>query len=85
MADINREQFDILEKFFGECLRYWERELKVSSDLDKQPFINAIRDIPTHNPYKMQGELLDAETVKQFKKYRYMDCYGKDWEKYYTE
>ena len=85
MANINEEQYAILDRFFRECLRYWEHELKIDSDLDKQPFINAIRDIPNHNPYKVQGELLDTETVRQFKKYRYMDCYGRDWKKYYRE
>ena len=85
MANINEEHYGILDQFFRECLRYWEHELKIDSDLDKQPFINAIRDIPTHNPYKVHGELLDTETVREFKKYRYMDCYGRDWEKYYRE
>lgn len=73
----------ILESFFGECLRYWERTLKVSSDLDKQPYINAITDIPHNNPYKMQGEPINETIREEFIKARYMDCYGKDWQKYY--
>jgi len=85
MATINREQYNILDRFFRECVRFWEHELKTDSDIDKQPYINAIREIPKYNPYKMQGELIDEETRKHFIKRRYMDCYGKDWERYYKE
>lgn len=76
------ETMEILEKFFGECLRYWERTLKVSSDESKEPYINAIEEIPTYNPYKMQGEKLNEEWVSEFRKYRLMDLYGKNWKNY---
>ena len=76
------ETMTLLEKFFGECLRYWERTLKVDSDLDRAAYVNAIADIPKTNPYKMSGEELNPEWVAEFRKYRLMDCYGKDWERY---
>ena len=41
----------ILERFFNECLRYWERTLRVDSDISNKAYINAIADIPHHNPY----------------------------------
>lgn len=85
MADINREQYAILEKFFFECVRYWERSLNTDSDIDNRPYINALKDIPTTNPYVIQGEPIDEETRKYFIKCRYMDTYGKDWKHYYKE
>ena len=74
-----------LEKFFGECLRFWERELKVSSDIDKQPYINAIKEIPSYDPYTPVGEQIDPNIRNEFVKYRLMDCYGNEWEKYYKD
>lgn len=80
---MNKEQtMQTLERFFYECLSFWERELKVSSDLDKTPYIKAIEEIPKRDPYSMNGELLNEEWVAEFRKYRLMDCYGKQWEKY---
>ena len=75
----------ILEKFFGECLRYWERTLNADSDLDKRPFINAIADIPHHNPYRVSGELIDVAIREEFVKEKYMDCYGRDWQRFYDK
>ena len=72
-------QMGILEQFFGECLRFWERTLGVDSDLSQEPFINAMKEIPKYNPYKVQGELLDPDVVADFRRYRYMDCYGRDY------
>ena len=80
---MNKEEtMKILERFFGECLRYWERTLKVDSDFSNEAYKNAINDIPKTNPYKMAGEELNKEWVEEFRRYRLMDCYGKDWEKY---
>lgn len=79
------EQYNILMKFFGECVRYWEITLKSDSDFDKQPYINAIAEIPTHYPYSPQGELFNEDVRENFIKDRYMDTYGKDWEKYYQK
>lgn len=77
------KQMEILEQFFSECLRYWEKTLKVSSDVDKQPYINAINEIPSKNPYKFRdAEEFDTDVIEKFRKYRLMDCYGKDYEKY---
>ncbi len=79
------EQLAILERFFGECLRYWERELKTNHDIDKEPYINAIKEIPVNYPYTPNGEPFDKEVREEFIKYRLMDCYGKDWELHRTE
>ena len=76
------ETMAVLERFFGECLRYWEKTLKVDSDLSNEAYKNAIDEIPHRNPYKMCGEELNPEWVAEFKKYRLMDCYGKDWERF---
>lgn len=72
------ETMSVLEKFFGECLRFWERTLNVDSDLSNEAYKHAIEEIPTHYPYSPQGELLNPEWVAEFKRYRLMDCYGKD-------
>ena len=78
------EQKATLEKFFYECVRYWERELKTDSDLDKTPYINAIKEIPTTNPYLYKDSpKIDEEVRNDFVKARYIDCYGKDWREYY--
>ena len=49
---VNNEDLIILEQFHRECLRFWERTLNVSSDLDKEPAIRALNDIRciTTNP-----------------------------------
>jgi hypothetical protein len=73
------KQYAVLEKFFNDCVRFWERELKTDSDLDRQPYINAIREIPKRNPYTLQGEEFDEDVIENFTKSRKMDCYGKDW------
>lgn len=77
-----QETMAVLERFFGECLRYWERTLKVDSDVSNEAYKCAIDEIPRTNPYKMSGEELNQEWVEEFRKHRLMDCYGKDWEKY---
>ena len=83
MKKANKEEtMKILEQFFGECLKYWERTLNVDSDLSNEAYKQAIKEIPTCNPYKVIKEELNPEWVQEFKKYRLMDCYGKDWEKY---
>ena len=80
---MNKEEtMELLEQFFYECLRFWERTLKIDSDLSNIAYKNAIDEIPERNPYKKNGELLNKEWVDEFRKHRLMDCYGKDWEKY---
>lgn len=72
-----KETMEVLELFFQQCLRYWENYYRVSSDLDRRPFIGAIGDIPSRYPYSPNGELLDPEVVEDFRISRYLDCYGK--------
>ena len=79
---IKQEQYDVMFRFFHDCVRYWERELKTNSDIDKQPYINAIAEIPHNNPYKPNGEPLDEDVRKQFYEDRMMDTYGTDWRNY---
>ena len=76
------ETMKVLESHFNNCLRYWEKELKINSDIDKAPYIEAIREIATTDPRSPYGEKLNEEWVAEFRKYRLMDCYGKDWEKH---
>ena len=76
------ETMRLLERFFKECLAYWERTLKVDSDTSREAYINAINDIPSTNPYSPNGKELNKEWVAEFRRYRLMDCYGKNWERY---
>ena len=75
----------ILEKFFFECVRFWERELKTDRDLDKRPYENAIKEIAKHDPSVPNGRLIDENVRNLFKQYRLMDTYGVDWEKHWNE
>ena len=80
-----QKQYEVLDKHFRGCVRYWEHELKTDSDLDKEPYIRAINEIPSVDPTCPNGEPLDEDVVESFKKSRYMDCYGKDWQRYYKK
>lgn len=77
------KQYDVLLKFFHDCVRFWEHELKTDSDLDKAPYLEAIKEIPKNDPYVPNGRPFDAEVRNNFIKTRYMDVYGRDWERYY--
>jgi len=81
--DKDYQQF-ILEKFFGECVRYWERTLKTDADLDVMPFLKAMKEIPLKYPYAPDGKDFDPDIRQTFVKCRYMDCYGRDWEDKYN-
>lgn len=72
------ETMDVLDRHFKDCLKYWERTLGVDSDLSKEAYEHAIEEIPTNNPFKMQGEKLNEEWVEEFRQSRLMDCYGKN-------
>jgi len=76
------ETMTMLERFFGECLRYWERALKVDSDTSNEAYKHAIEDIPHHCPYSPNGEEINPAWREEFRRSRLMDCYGKDWERY---
>jgi len=61
----------ILEKFYGSCLAFWEREKETNSerydfeiDVKKQ----ALKDIAslTSNPYSPNGKLLSLPVKEQF-------------------
>lgn len=79
------EQIVVLEKHFQDCLKFWERELKTNSDIDREPYINAIKEIPVVNPFVPNGEALDTNIRENFIKSRFMDCFGCDWERHYKE
>ncbi len=84
ISQMSREEtMNILERHFNDCLHFWEKELKVDSDLSNEAYVNAIDEIPTTNPFKMKGEKLNPKWVDEFRKSRLMDCYGKDWKKHY--
>lgn len=66
-----KETESILERLFGECLRYWEGQTQD----ERKAFELAIQDIEeiSHDPYTPQGDKFDEETKKKFLKYRKMD------------
>ena len=75
------EQYDTLDKFFRECVRFWERELKTDSDIDSQPYKNALKEVPKHNPYvPFNSPEFDKSIRDEFIKYRCMDIWGRNWE-----
>ena len=80
-----QETMKVLEKHFSDCLKYWERELKVDSDLSNEAYIHAIKEIPKHDPRVPAGEELNPEWVAEFRKYRLMECYGKEWKKHISD
>lgn len=79
------KQYDVLLRFFNDCVRFWERELKTDRDLDKEPYINALNEIPKHNPYIPNGMEFDKDVREEFIKHRYMDTYGRNWENFYRK
>lgn len=76
-------QVKLLHKHFNDCLRFWEHELKIDSDLSKEPYINAIKEIPVVDPTCPNGEPFDADLREDFIVSRFMDCFGKEWSRYY--
>lgn len=82
--ELKKQEAD-LEKFFFDCVRYWERTLKTSSDLDKQPYLNALDELPHNCPFVVSGEPFDMGVLRSFKKSRLMDAYGRDWERHWDE
>ncbi len=79
------EQMAVLDHHFRGCLRFWEHELKTDSDLDRTPYINAIKEIPVVDPTCPNGEPLDKALREEFIKSKFMDCFGKNWERHYKE
>lgn len=61
----------IMDKFFGECVRFWQMQ----GNDERKAFENAIEDIERlkHDPYVPRGELLDEETKNLYVGYRKMD------------
>lgn len=82
-SETQKQQAQILYQFWGECVQYWERTLGVDSDLSKEPYIHALREIPKNNPYVVHVEPLDPYVITEFRKSRYMDTYGRSWKMYY--
>lgn len=71
-----RVEFDLLDKFYRECVRFWENRLNTDSDLSKEPCIKALEDVMeiTTNPYiAFNSPLLDLETKEYFIKRCEMD------------
>jgi hypothetical protein len=62
---LNEKETDqILEEFFFECIKFWNRNMEDSI----QAFKNAIRDIEvlTRDPNEPCGKLLDVTAQKKF-------------------
>lgn len=80
------EQYDTLDKFFRECVRFWEHELNTNSDEDNRPYKNALEEVPKHNPYiPFNPPELDKSVRDEFIKYRCMDIWGRNWESEYEK
>lgn len=84
--DITKEeQYNVLLQFFYECVRFWEHELKVTSDESKEPYIHALKEVPRNHPKYIKGYEFDSDVRENFIKDRYMDTYGKEWKRYYEQ
>lgn len=61
----------IIERFFKECLAFWNRTITDT----REAFKKAIRDIEelTCDPYEPCGKLIDISTRDRFVKYRKQD------------
>lgn len=65
----SKETYDILNKFFKECLCYWESK----GNTDRTPLENALEDVKRRklSPYPpTMGDLLDEETKNKFIHYK---------------
>lgn len=76
------ETMKILEQHFKNCVKYWEYNLGVDSDISNEPYKKAIDEIPEFDPTIPNGEKLNKKWVDEFRKYRLMDCYGYNWKDY---
>lgn len=68
---LNEKETDqILEEFFFECIKFWNRNMEDT----REAFKNAIRDIEglTRDPNEPCGKLLDTATQKKFVEERKM-------------
>lgn len=73
---MNTNDLVTLENFYRDCVRFWERELKTSADLDKQVSIMALEDVRriTTNPYvAYNSPKIDQDTKEYFIKRCEMD------------
>ena len=77
------EQTESLTKHFNGCLKFWEKFLNTDSDIDNEPYIKAIEEIPVQDPLRIKGDFFDKEVVYGFAQSRLMDCYGKEWQEHY--
>lgn len=66
-----KETQSVLQQFFMECLRFWQRDLFD----ERQAFQYAINDVKglTKDPYSPQGQELDHDVKERFIKYRELD------------
>lgn len=69
------EQVLILEKHFGECLKYYRSR----GCSEKEAWKKAIEEIPVNDPTVPCGEPLDVETREEFIRRCRMDFYGKEY------
>jgi|GEM_PF-5436482 len=84
---MDKRTFDLLDTHYWKCVRFWEKREKCDK---RTAMLNALEDIrnikydPTE-PFPTEEDLLDADTVKQYKKTRLMDIYGKQWKNHISE
>lgn len=66
----------VLEQFYADCVKFWERELGVECDTCKDVYIKALEDVKevTTNPFiPFNSPKLDASTKEYFVKRCEMD------------
>lgn len=81
---MDKRTFDVLDKHYNACVRFW---IKAEKCDEKAAMINALEDIRNikYNPFvafPKEEDLLDTNTVKQYKVSRLMDIYGKQWKEH---
>ena len=84
---MDKRTFELLDEHYKACVKYW---IKAEKCDEKTAMLNALEDIRNvkYNPFvafPKEDDLLDADTVRQYKESRLMDIYGKQWEEHINE
>lgn len=63
---IVKADYDIISKFFTECVRYWERTMNLSIGDDIRPILMALNEVCDVDPNEPHGRPLDEYTRTLF-------------------
>jgi len=61
-----KETKKVLDSFYKECLRFWEKEKERGQDVDPVKMAKADIKSLKHDPREPKGAKLDEETVKNW-------------------